>query len=436
MNIHHKKNMRVVVIGAGAAGLAAGYTLSHHGLVPMLFEATHRLGGRIFTCYREQYTLELGAQLIYSHNKTALNLCKELGLTNNLTRFKATANIFHNGKLCKTFSVADSWRKRLSIFKLQLLILLQANRLHISRPEATLPFDEQSFAQYVLEQYGEELLDDLFHPFITSLVHSSPENVSAGCGLVYALCALGGSYTLRSGLGKLISKLGEKIDQVYLNTPVTKVVLENNKVTGVLVKENETEKFLACEAVVVAVPAFKAAGLLPDLPPHLRDFLARIQYSSCVHIIYGLRRPLMKHLYAIVIPEGAGLRAVSILEDANKHPDYAPAGAGLVHVFTHGTGAKELLAQTDMEIAESLKKEAQQILPDFPDDPLFWQVQRWPHSVCLFGPGQAHALNAFKKEVQSIKGLHFAGDYTKIPSVEGALCSGREAALEILGSRA
>ena len=61
------KNLDVVVIGAGAAGLAASRQLSAAGRQVLLLEARGRIGGRIHT-QREigsSLPIELGAEFVH-----------------------------------------------------------------------------------------------------------------------------------------------------------------------------------------------------------------------------------------------------------------------------------------------------------------------------------------------------------------------------------
>jgi monoamine oxidase len=62
-----REEEQIVVIGAGAAGLAAAVELGHAGLPVALLEARKRIGGRIFT-HRESASampIELGAEFIH-----------------------------------------------------------------------------------------------------------------------------------------------------------------------------------------------------------------------------------------------------------------------------------------------------------------------------------------------------------------------------------
>ncbi len=73
----------VVIVGAGLAGLTAAYRLARAGIPSRIFEASQRLGGRIFTKDRfnaEGMFCELGGELIDSSHLEMLSLAGELGV--------------------------------------------------------------------------------------------------------------------------------------------------------------------------------------------------------------------------------------------------------------------------------------------------------------------------------------------------------------------
>jgi len=72
----------VLVVGGGAAGLAASDELARAGLRVALLEARDRLGGRVETVRdrRAGLTIELGAEFVHGRPPAVLDLAAKLGL--------------------------------------------------------------------------------------------------------------------------------------------------------------------------------------------------------------------------------------------------------------------------------------------------------------------------------------------------------------------
>src|SRR5687768_6146605 len=74
---------KVVVVGAGMAGLVAAYELKRAGHEPIILEARHRLGGRVYTM-REPFApglhAEAGAMRVPSAHKLTMAYIEKFGL--------------------------------------------------------------------------------------------------------------------------------------------------------------------------------------------------------------------------------------------------------------------------------------------------------------------------------------------------------------------
>jgi monoamine oxidase len=93
------RSRRILVIGAGMAGLTAARTLAEAGRHVLVLEARDRVGGRIRTLRDQGEILELGAEFIHGRPEELWELIYEAGLKTYALDGK---NICHkNGKLKK-----------------------------------------------------------------------------------------------------------------------------------------------------------------------------------------------------------------------------------------------------------------------------------------------------------------------------------------------
>lgn len=115
-NAYFRTKDPVVIIGAGLAGLTTAYALMRRGVDCVIYEASERLGGRVFTQYgfnKNQQFCELGGELVDSNHAPLIGLCEQLGLS--LQRLDVedgdleSEYYFINGRFYKEDQVADAY---------------------------------------------------------------------------------------------------------------------------------------------------------------------------------------------------------------------------------------------------------------------------------------------------------------------------------------
>jgi monoamine oxidase len=81
-----RRSADVIVIGAGAAGLAAAHELSLAGLQTTVIEARNRIGGRIFTVHdtNSPLPIELGAEFVHGEPEPLLKIIQAAQIILNL----------------------------------------------------------------------------------------------------------------------------------------------------------------------------------------------------------------------------------------------------------------------------------------------------------------------------------------------------------------
>ncbi len=102
------KSQRVLVIGAGMAGLAAARHLANAGRKVLVLEARDRVGGRIRTLRYRGEILELGAEFIHGHPPELWELIHEAGLETYALDGKVVCHT--HGKLRKCAEQSEIFR--------------------------------------------------------------------------------------------------------------------------------------------------------------------------------------------------------------------------------------------------------------------------------------------------------------------------------------
>jgi protoporphyrinogen oxidase len=438
-----------VVVGGGTAGLAAAFTLEKAGADYLVLEKGEVAGGRIRGAVRDGFILDLGAQFFFPHYHATFDIMRKLGTSGELKKFIEPTGVGFlrdNGVHPFYVGYGYNFRHPLNVLKfgalsrrgiaqaLRLLarLFLLAKKLDFDDAEKAIGLDSTSFADYSLEHFGEEILEYIIQPLAGCLTLGEPEEISAAYGLGLFKYILPGMYTTAKGIGYLAESLARSVPNLRLNAAVSAIVLEGGKVKGVRIANGKQTESIECDNVICCTQADQAAALLPDLPKSMTGILEGIRYSACTHVMLATAEKHIEKLWAIVTPRREGLCLSGFSENANKHPSYAPPGAGITHAFTFGDYAREMLDMDDAEVQSRVTRDIQSVIPGFPDEPLFREIFRWPQAVCLSSPGQIAAVKRLKAGLGEYRGLHLAGEYLGMPSVEAAIYTGVRAAERVL----
>jgi oxygen-dependent protoporphyrinogen oxidase len=90
---------RIVVVGAGIAGLTAAYVLKKEGHDPIVLERSERVGGRMVTDVLNGYTIDYGAQFLMDKFPLLMKLIGRLGLNQELIETNQNIGIVRKGKI-------------------------------------------------------------------------------------------------------------------------------------------------------------------------------------------------------------------------------------------------------------------------------------------------------------------------------------------------
>ena len=396
--------MKVIVVGAGFAGLAAADELQRAGVDVAVYEARNRVGGRVHSFPFAGAVAERGAEFILPGNGAVLAVAERLGLS--LVR-KGTLygdREPKGGEPVTRAQVADA----------------------IARIASRPPGPGVRTLADALASY--RLLSGVAEAIRARIEVSCayPADDLAASVLADGAAAFGefDSYTIDGGNDRIAHELARRLaDPVHLASPVQRISWSKG---GVRVRAGA--RLAVGDAAVLAVPAatLGAMSFDPPLPPAKVAAVREVRYGHAAKLFVPLRTPA---------PPCATL---SVLERFWCYTQLGADGEPLpfVAAFAGSPGALEALevrSGPDRWIAA-----LQRLRPDLDLDTSGAQMSTWTEDPWARGAYSAASATApIDTEVLvdvlgplAFAGEHTAGDWHGL--MEGALRSGARAAQQLL----
>lgn len=431
-------DLDVVVVGAGAAGLAVAYALQRAGRSVDVFEAEDRVGGRMRTLRHDGYIIDAGAELIATHGYPAtwrlirgLNLPAEdvPRIINPLAMWRDGRAHPHVGRSLGLLTGAGlSPRGRLDLLRFNASIAYRSREFDPDHPECT-PLGEMTVAQ-LAGRYRRELSDYLLQPLVSGFFGCRPDR-SAAASVVTTMLPTRSTAnwrTYREGMDTLTRRLAEHVDvttgcQVR---EVTSVPGSARVVAGGAV--------LTARSVVLCVPAPVALELHANAPEDERGYLQACTYAPMLKVSCTLDSPLTargsRSAYITLVPavENPLLSLFSVHH--NKAPGRVPAGRGLVTLIASPRAALELIDAPDQDIVRRITEQGEQYLPGLCHATRAHFVHRFRHGMPEATPAALRLRSEFLR--RPLRAIDYAGDWLTLPNSEGAIRSADLATARVL----
>ena len=399
--------MRVVIIGAGLAGLAAADTLQRAGADVFVLEARDRVGGRVWSAPFGPSVVERGAEFILPGESELTAAAGRLGL----------ALVRKGTRYGNRTPVAEGPPVRPE------QVVAAAERL------ARMPLDhsESVAAAVARAQLAPGVADAICARLEVSAGH--PAGDLAAAVLRDAGSAFGDfdTHTLAGGNDRVAAGLAAAIgeNRIRLSAPVTAVRWEQNQVT---VTTDDGAAWDA-DAAVVALPASVTGRVTfaPPLPAAKVTALTAVRYGEAAKLFVGLRAPAPPS--ATISVPGRFWTYTQLGADGRPLP--------FVAAFAGTTAALERLAIAAgpgrwLDAVGALR-------PDLELDRDAVALATWSDDPWTRGAYSADSPAARLGDpelARSVGPLAFAGEHTAGAwhgTMEGALRSGQRAAEDLLG---
>lgn len=420
----------ILIIGAGASGLMAGYTLAAAGKNVIVLEARDRIGGRIHSANNTDgfAHAEYGAEFVHGNLPLTLSLLKQAGIATRAVDFEMWH--YEKGMFRQNSEFIEGWDA----------FLKKLNSLEEDMPM-------------------QEFLTEYFGDMKYSAMREQVANYVAGYDT--ADIADASAFALRNewnnedesaqhrvtgGYSKLMDYLAEKCissgGQIHLNTIIKSI---DHKPGDVVAKSADGREFCA-KKLIIALPlgilqASRGNAAVTFSPP-IEDYhqaFNQIGFGAVIKILLQFDIPFWKE-------QNPDLSTMGFLFTGEKIPTFwtqAPDNSPLFTGWLGGPPAMEMKDATEEEILDetllSLSHVFKTDISVLKNRLTGWKVANWTADPYALGSysydkvGSKKAKTLLSQPVDDT--IYFAGEYLyegpAVGTVEAALTSGRNAALLI-----
>ncbi|MDQ3021739.1 MAG: FAD-dependent oxidoreductase [Bacteroidota bacterium] len=420
---------RVIILGAGLAGLASGKMLIENGFNVTILEARNRIGGRVFSHalnknIDEDLVIELGAEWIGQSHERILSLCKEMDIELINNRFND--RLIYDNKFFTPdeWDYSAEWKIKYDKIIKDYFKLTDAGKIKLDKIDWWRFLMNNDISQRDLDimefsnstDFGESIRFVSAYAALAEYAESSDTNEMD-------FKAKGGNDKIVKALAVKIGmeniKLGNKVDTIEYNSGIKMHCSNGNNYT--------------CDKVICALPTFSISKInwIPKLPQEKINAINELQYCRINKSATLFKERFWKD------------ESFSIITDTFSHYFYHATkhqndSKGVLISYAIGDKADILsrLNKTGREItvAESLESAFGDIKNLIETNVnYYWGTDEFTKGAYAFyGKGQWFNVMPVLKE--KIKNIYFAGEHIADWQgfMEGAVNTGEEAAKEIM----
>jgi len=465
---------KVIIIGGGISGLATAWLLREKAaqagieLDLTLLEKEERPGGKIRSIREEGYLCEWGPNGFLDSKPQTLDLCSAVGVSASLHRSNDNARkrfIYSGGELHRLPENGPSFLKsRLISWPGKLRLALEPTPFIARAPQGV----DETLADFGRRRLGREALDKLIAPMVSGIFAGDPETMSlASCfpriaelereygGLIRAMIMLakkkkqeqasGRVVSSAAGPGGVLTSFREGIQ--YLTDALTaslgEVVRPGKEVQRVKPGESVPWR-VACgdgseydaDSVIIASPAYAAAGMLSAHDDALSAVLAQIPYASMTVVCFGYERERVSHPldgFGYLIPKKEGRSILGTLWDSSMFENRAPEGKVLLRSMMGGACFPEYVKLSDDEVVARVRKDLRDVM-GISAAPSFIRIFRHPRAIPQYIVGHARRLEALEERLGKHPGLILTGNSYRGIGLNDCVAAAQRASDEALAT--
>ena len=451
---------RVVIVGAGPAGLTAAYELCKAGVRSVVLEKSETVGGLARTVNRGGYHFDIGGHRFFTKVKAVEDIWREVLSNDEFLRRPRLSRIYYDKKFFpyplrafKTLFYLGPWNS--------LLILLSYLRARLR------PLREENFEQWVTNRFGRRLFRIFFKTYTEKVWGIPCDEISAewaaqrikGLSLASAvkdiflkvsprekkkvIKTLVGEFDYpKLGPGMMWQRMAEMVArkgcEISLGAGVERILWSEGRVDAVEVSARGRTETLRGSDFISSMPIRELVRKLSPPPPaEVSEAADNLHYRDFIIVALVVNRPEVFPDNWIYVHDPE-VRLGRIQNFKNWSPDMVPDPSktclGLEYFCFEGDG---LWTMPDAEMVALAKKELAALGLAAPSEVEDGVVVRVPKAYPVYDSGYKHSLSVVRSFLGGLGNLQLVGrnGMHKYNNQDHSMLTAMLAVENILGAR-
>lgn len=437
--------MRVGIIGAGAAGLAAAYELGLQGHRAAVYERADFLGGQASTFDVGGARLEKGYHHWFTSDTDIVDLTHEIGLGHQVRWIDSSVGTLWDGRIYPFVTPMD-------LLKFTPLSLVDRMRLglttlYLQRQKDFRKYERITADEWLRRHSGKRGYEVFWGPMLRGKFgddYYKDVGMAWMWGKVQTRVKSRGKGMVKEKLGYPIGSFGEVFDaladkvreqggEVHLSAAVERVDARDGKSVGMRVALDggsaRDERF---DAVIATTPSYLFPRLVDGLPGDYLRRLTDVNYMAAVLVILVLDQPLT-NVYWLNVADRS-IPFVAAIEHTNLIGPEHYGGKHIVYLSNYLSADHPMFRMGHDEILREYLPHLRKINPDFSPS---WIETSYHHRVGaaqpIIGTNYSERIPAHRTP---FRGLYLANTTQVYPEDRGTNYSvrmGRDVARMVMG---
>jgi protoporphyrinogen oxidase len=396
---------KIAVIGAGPMGLAAAYELVKQGNQVDLYEFDDRIGGMSAHFNFNGMDIERYYHFVCGQDQPLFDLMDELNIRDKLHWVDTKMGYYYNGQLHK-------WGDPFSLLKFPHLDLISKLRYgaHMffsskRKKDQWKDLDSIDAVNWLKKGGGHKSYKILWERLFKLKFHHYTDNLSAAW--IWARIRRMGSSRrsifqeslgyIEDGSETLLKRLQQEIEnkggRILLNTPVSQVISNNNKVTGVKVADEE----INYDQVISTIPLQYLPKMIPQLPDEHITQYKQVKNIGVVCLLFKLKKAVTPNFWLNISDDNFEIPGV--IEMSNLRP----LSEHIIYVPYYMPQSLDKFKWTNEQFIEEASSYLRKLNPELIDsDFIDINVSRYAFAQPICQPDFAHHLPPMRSAIEGL----------------------------------